>query len=114
MDRRVFHILNPALNLPTVVAIRRTGESVSLTKERGCERRGRRDVGVAIVDFARMVGLIAVAVPKDKQGSLPIRGNNATVRCSAYLSGGVDRANACQGVRDEEKLAGQDEKRCDG
>jgi hypothetical protein len=91
--REIFQILHAFLNRPTVVFVSRTGKRIAARQKQGCKILIRRNIDVAVVNFARMVGFIAVAVTVNQKRSVPNGGNDDAIRRAVKFSRIVNRSD---------------------
>ena len=70
-DGKVFNVLDRVFDGPTVVFVGSAGERETLREQRGFQGCVRRDVGIAIIDFARVIRFVTITVSEDEQRPIP-------------------------------------------
>ena len=70
-ESEILCVLDRIPDGPAVVFVCTSGQSETLSEQRSFQRCVRSDVSISIVDFAGMIGFVAITVSEDEQRSVP-------------------------------------------
>src|SRR5215212_6405820 len=86
----VLNVLDCVFDRPAIVFVSGSRQGETLREQRIFQCCTRSDVGIAVVDFAGVIGLVAITMSKDEQGAIPRFRHTYAIRRAVNLTGQIE------------------------